>query len=195
MRRGKSGASMSPAELDAARRPSWVKARRVQAKGSSAVAYVWENGRGQPCAMMYRGKQSKPAEHYRYASELHRAKRVEEFFASVAAWEGRAKEAKVPHKYQVGHILRTCWGYDQTNVEFFEVVRVPGPFSIVVRELADVDVGGGHGGDSSRSAPKIGHYVGEEKLCRAYGKDGVRIDDVRRAWLWDMKPASYSWGH
>lgn len=190
----KSGSSMTPAELEATRRPA-TPCRRVKAKGCSAVAYVYEAGPGRFVAQMFAGKRTKPDQWYRYATAERRAQAVEHYFAGIAARENREKERRAPHKYEVGHVLRSCWGYDQTNVEFFEVVEVVGPYSIKVRELGAIDVGGGNGGDSSRCAPALGKYVGEAKLCRAYGKDGVRIDDVRRAWLWDAKPVAYSWGH
>ncbi len=34
-----------------------------------------------------------------------------------------------------GDLLNSCWGYDQTNVEFFKVKRVLGKNYIIIQEL------------------------------------------------------------
>ena len=44
-----------------------------------------------------------------------------------------ARKAWVP-TYKVGDIFRTCWGYDQTNVEYFELIEIRGKHGIF-REL------------------------------------------------------------
>lgn len=104
--------------------------------------------------------------------------------------------------YDVGAIWKTSWGYDQTNVEFFQVVRETGA-SIVLRRIgADVDVRDG------RLYPALGrwetdiHLMGNpgtpsrirdeergysEKMCRKpRGKSrSVIIDDVRYAWPYE----------
>lgn len=43
---------------------------------------------------------------------------------------------KVKVQPKVGDILYSSWGYDQTNIEFFKVVRVS-EFSVWIQELAD----------------------------------------------------------
>lgn len=51
------------------------------------------------------------------------------------------KDAKknVVNPYKVGDIFYSSWGYEQTNVEFYQVVEVKGK-NIVVREVAQVRV-------------------------------------------------------
>jgi hypothetical protein len=105
----------------------------------------------------------------------------------------------------VGAVWYTSWGYDQTNVEFFEVVREL-PASVVLRAIG-AEVRGG------RLYPRPGQYVVDfhlsgnpgtperirdeargysEKLCRkpkvdhdGYEHSSVRIDDVRYGWPYE----------
>jgi len=106
---------------------------------------------------------------------------------------------------KVGDIFYTSWGYDQTNVEFYEVTGLTGA-SVKIRQIASEDVSS----DSDmhmRLVPKPGVYVdalplrGQEVTKRLVGSPGspsLKIDDSRRAWLWDGKPkyqTGYGYGH
>lgn len=81
--------------------------------------------------------------YYRFATEAERS-------AYIAKWkEGRwakmnARKERLDAKraaresfinpYKVGDILHSSWGYDQTNVEFFEVVAVR-PRALKIRQV------------------------------------------------------------
>ncbi len=104
-----------------------------------------------------------------------------------------------PHA--VGTVWYTSWGYGQTNVEFFEVVRDTGK-SVVLRRITttvhdgrvypfpgeyaiDFHLAGNPGSDSRLRDEARGY---SEKMCRK-GKGGYRamcrIDDVRYAWPYE----------
>lgn len=95
-----------------------------------------------------------------------------------------------------GKVFYTSWGYDQTNVEFFEVVRET-PSSVVLRRIAS-EVRDG------RLWPRPGEYAVDfllasrqqarerdeargysEKLCRKNGYGSFKLDSSRRAYEWD----------
>jgi hypothetical protein len=96
---------------------------------------------------------------------------------------------------QVGDILYTSWGYDQTNVEFFQVTRVL-PASVEVRRIdKKYDETGFMSGNSVPVPDKFvsDFEFGDKALIRRFRAApglgyAVRIDDVRSAWLWDGKP-------
>lgn len=103
--------------------------------------------------------------------------------------------------YRVGAIWYTRWGYDQTNVEFFEVVRETGASVVLRRIKSEVHDG--------RRFPSPGEYTVDfslqgnpgtparirdegrgysETLCRKRdvgSRPMVRIDDVRSAWPYE----------
>lgn len=80
----------------------------------------------------------------------------------------RMKEARqnMKHGFEMGMILYNSWGYEQTNIDFYQVVEVK-PKSIVIREIAQENVLGSSEGYSSMSAfvrPKENEFIGEELL-------------------------------
>src|SRR4051794_14833133 len=156
-------------------------ATKIQDKKSGAVAYLYERHR-QPCAAVFYAKASKPARQFRFRSAVTRESRIRGFFqgcrehqARVAA---RRQERKAfAHDYQVGDILNTCWGYEQTNREFFEVVEVRGKW-LIFREVAQDRHE--HAWAQGTCVPLPGQYIGEP-IRRLAGPYGVKIDDVRTA--------------
>lgn len=90
----------------------------------------------------------------------------------------RAERAEQPHELAVGDVLRAMWGYDQTNVDYYEVTRLIGKSMVEVREIGALSENTGDmQGDC---APSPGHYIGEPQRCRPSGRS-VRIDSVRTA--------------
>jgi hypothetical protein len=96
----------------------------------------------------------------------------------------------------VGDILYTSWGYDQTNVNFYQVVGVPSPAMVVIREIGSKEVA-----DSKVvAAPNI--FVGPpvRKKIRPSGQGGksyaVKITGYSSAYVWDGNPKYVTpWGY
>jgi len=94
------------------------------------------------------------------------------------------------HGLTVGSILVRSWGYDQTNVDFFEVVAVRGAM-VRIREVAAVVVES-HAG-AEYLAPRRGIYTGDvsgwKRPSRGYkGSTSVKVSDYGHAYLWDGRP-------
>ena len=109
-------------------------ATKVEREDIGAVAYAYEIG-SKPCAIMFLGKQSKPASNYSYRTVEKRDEAIEDFFAaqqrvmeSKAARKEEQKAAKKAaiEKIKVGDIFVSSWGYDQTNVDFYQIVGASG---------------------------------------------------------------------
>lgn len=138
---------------------------KVAAKNSPAFVYIFESA-GQPCARAFPSEKAiNPVWKYRFRSLAEREKCVREFFASQAARAARkaeaaAKKAAYVHDYKPGQILKGSWGYDQTNVDYFEVVGVKGKM-LEIRELQQARKGDGFGG-SSKCVPLPGSFASEE---------------------------------
>jgi hypothetical protein len=66
----------------------------------------------------------------------------------------------------VGDILSTCWGYDQTNREFYEIVKVRGA-AVTLRQIATETVATGD--MTARVIPLPGQFVDKELMRRAPG--------------------------
>lgn len=154
---------------------------KVADKLSSAVAYLYERN-GILFAMGFHGRADKPDWHFRFKTAHLREKHIREHFQ---AWQARAKrvedhraEAKAwVNDYKVGDMLNTCWGYDQTNREFFEVIAVNGKM-LTLREVAQTRRDTGY--NQWQCGPLPGDYIGDPIIRRAQ-QYGIKIDDVRRA--------------
>ena len=147
-----------------------VGAIKVADRASDAVAYVYTDRRGKLCARVFYGRQSKPVVAYSYRSAAERQASVTRAFESRRAWAAnivaRKAAAKASaHVYTVGEILSTCWGYDQTNREFYEVVAVKGS-AVTVRRIGTESVSTGWA--TERVIPLPGAFIGPEirKIAR-----------------------------
>lgn len=148
---------------------------------SSAVVYLYEEEGGNKfCVAAFRGRRSKPEWHYGLPDAKRRSAQIEGFFETVRAQEKAVKEARQPRPrgLAVGDVLYASWGYDQTNVDYFEVTSLIGSTMVEVRQIrAEMHPTSDYRG---YSIPCPGEFVGEP--LRRGARDGyVRIDDVRFA--------------
>lgn len=163
--------------------PSAVK---VIDKLSDAVAYLYER-HGQPVGLVYYGKQTKAVAHFRYRADhaLDRERMVTRYFAARRArnkmMAERAQERKaLVNRYKVGDILNTCWGYDQTNREYYEVTGVKAKMV----ELTQIECASRAAGDmAEKTAPLAGAFIKDAKPIWRRAGDWVKIDGIRRASL------------
>ena len=120
------------------------------------------------------GKSAKPSFYYLFKNEANAEKHCREWLESQKKWqtikdteraEKQAKRAtlKASDHWAVGDVAYTSWGYDQTNVEYFQVVRLL-PKSVIVRQVAvnSSDFGGPTGG---KIAPRRYEFIGPEQVC------------------------------
>ena len=106
-------------------------AQKIASKKSTAVVYLYDNLRG-PCAVGFFGKADKPAFQYRYANAAKRMASVVGWIKSMdeiterkaAALTTKKLVRALPQQFlKVGDVLSSSWGYDQTNIDFYYVVR------------------------------------------------------------------------
>jgi hypothetical protein len=135
--------------------------------------------------------------------------------ATVVAIGGKPTENGLWVKPKVGDILYSSWGYDQTNIEFFKVVKVS-EFSVWIQEIGKkvVEVTGwAHQNVVPVDSPEyqvrnwdkekddwdnVNEYITkthpiQRKKIQAYGDGyGVSLNSFSSAWLWDGKPKGQS---
>lgn len=82
-----------------------------------------------------------------------------------------------PRAVKVGDIFEMSWGYDQTNVDYFQVVSVTGK-GVYVREIGAKTVPGSEGFMSDRRMPAPDAFLQSSSWCEPRGIDpetGCRI--------------------
>jgi len=154
-----------------------------------------------PVVQIWQGKQSKPFVHYSYTD-------IESAEKSISGYKKRARdryesveEAKTAKKqalsnfkssFTKGTILTASWGYDQTNVDFYEVIDVKG------RTVEIQEIGQNFTEEafmSGHTVPDVNRKIGtplKKRICvTAYGngvKETIKINSSVRLSIWDGKP-------
>lgn len=93
-----------------------------------------------PAALGFHGKAMKPDFRYYFASPEQREAYVARYLAAIEARRARKLEAAQArkawrHDVKVGDVFRASWGYDQTNVDYYEVVALVGETMAEIREI------------------------------------------------------------
>lgn len=91
----------------------------------------------------------------------------------------RASDQALHKQLELGAVFYSMWGYDQTNVDFYELVGKSGAQTLILRRLkADTtDTGGPEGGVTS---PLVGNFAGPEFRARL-SRGHVRVDQGQTA--------------
>jgi len=107
-------------------------------------------------------------------------------------------------KYKLGDILKMSWGYDQTNVDFFEVTKLVGKTMIEIRKVANKIVRGA-GEPQEFVVPVPGEYLTwDPEFAKPLRKKPNAEGRVKiyswgaGAYPWNGKPAYKTgamWGH
>lgn len=108
------------------------------------------------------------------AGREEQAKRTEERKVARAA---ARKEAIA--KVKKGDIFVASWGWEQTNVDAYQVVEKKGA-TVALREIALESIEGSEQFMSDRCRPLLNRFIGERFTKRITGR-GINIDDVRHA--------------
>lgn len=153
---------------------------------------------------VFRGRKKKP-ESYMYSTVADMLKSIDMFiskhFIKIKEKENQrdknkrmAEEAR--SNIKVGDIFATSWGYEQTNVGFFEVVERISNAYVNVRQISSKILS--EECMSATVAPNKGDYISEAKKCQInkYGHI-VKADQYgHTAYKTDSESSHYvSWSH
>lgn len=134
---------------------------------------------------IWRGRAVKPYAYYSFktaerrdayiAQEKRSADASRQYKAESKARQAENK-AKGAELFQVGTLLVHSWGYDQTNVDFFQVVERKGMTvkirPIAGREKKDSD----HGGMANRVMAVKDSFIGEEVITKRINGTSLSMD-------------------
>lgn len=195
-----SNSSLARFELAALRR-AFVGplAQRVADKSGRWEAFIVQRtsaqGKSSLSLAFFAGRAEKPTHYYRMRDRAHalqclrqQAHLAEAMAARRAelAAQRREKLAK-PHGLQVGDVLHSTWGYEQTNIDYYQVTAVIGVRTVEVRKIGcqsqetaymsgvSVPAPGNFTGPVMRK--KVDEYGQVNVLNASYGRAG-RIEPV-----------------
>lgn len=175
--------------------PANAEARDFPA--AAVIAYCYETPNG-PAFVAYKGRRSKPSRFYSFRCVERRDENLADFVRQETEVEDcKRKRRETGHGLIVGDIVYSSWGYEQTNVDFFEVVRVPSSRSAVVRKVEKQTTLSEQGRMCGEVMPKPGMYVksAKESTRRAAGLHSLNGGKLAYGVLnkWDGKPKSVTW--
>jgi len=120
---------------------------------------------------------------------------VEAYKAERAA-EKKERIEMARNSVIVDDIFVSSWGYEQTNVDAFQVVEKKGNASVVLRPIACRAVEGteiSHG-MAQNVVPVHNAFIGEETITKRITEYGIKINSYSSAFQWDGKREFYnSW--
>ena len=149
-----------------------------------------------PIAAIFFGKRTKAESHTRFQT----AARRDEFVAASVQTHRNWLKAKADYKAKqkaenvrklvVGDILVSSWGYEQTNIDYYQVTKLVGKASVEItpigqrrKETAFMQ---------GTCEPKPSNFIGEPIRKRVQGSDHVKITSYSYAWKWDGRPRHWS---
>ena len=133
----------------------------------------YETIAGKPCLNMWKPKAINPHVNYSFKTVEEREKYINQQVVNFESWQKRKDEYKAQRKgtaqdlgkVKVGDIYYASWGYDQTNIDFFQVVKVEGR-SAWLRAIGDhvsIDDPGHYShGMANHVMPSPNNFIGDK---------------------------------
>ena len=160
----------------------------------------------QPILIVFRGRSAKAISNYYYRSyELRedaikgfkkRADEHEEYDLKKKA----DKKALGSPKSEIGTIFVDSWGYDQTNVDYYQIIERPSKHFAVVRQIGSSMVEGSAGYDCCNVVPVKDSFCGDPFRAKlslnsfsGKGVENFKTRSYSSAHTWDGRENYKSW--
>jgi hypothetical protein len=176
----------------------WIPqdAEVIENTRANAVAYLYADHRGRPCVIAYQGRRKKADMHVGCPSAAYREQRVSEWFGRLEGYAQQREAEREARKHfvcdiPVGTMFYRTWGYEQTNVDFYEVVALRGKRTVMLRPIVADTIE--CGSMSGTATPVAGKFKGEAFAARASSANEIRIDGRKAVQVWAGRPITCSW--
>ncbi len=127
-----------------------------------------------PVAKIWAPKGTKPATHYRFRTIAARDAYVTQYTSNYAEVMDskqsrrdalKARNSQHADVVDVGHVFVWSWGYDQTNIEYFQVIAKSGQ-TVTVRPICQSTIPGSEQFMCEHVKPMLGHFIEAEPPIR-----------------------------
>ncbi len=160
-------------------------AQHLRCKLGDAEAWTWtENGRFYAIGFLGRAQNPHQGSRFYFRTAEQRAAWIRRLFETAAAVQAsktkrqaeKAEARAKGHALQVGDVLMSSWGYDQTNVDYYQVTALVGKQMVEYRPIAAQTEQAGY--MSGYCVPAPGNFKGpakRAKVCEYGQRDSIRI--------------------
>lgn len=179
--------------------------KEIKAAKTDAVAYINDYADGTKyTAMVFGGKRSKYDKYFGFKTKEARDNYVIKYFTdqenlalSKKKWaeDKKAQAEENQANYQVGDILVSSWGYDQTNIDYYQVIERTAKMA-TIQKICKEFLDSGYPSED-KVIPLKDAFVGKPKK-KKIGTYGITLSSYETASLWDGKPdyeTAAGWGH
>ncbi|WP_372826520.1 hypothetical protein [Polaromonas sp.] len=186
-------ASTAPAKARQTRAIVPALGQRLASKSGAWEAWFYPGKAGKLNMVFYQGKAFKPTKHFHFhdAGRRMQAFRTLAIAAEQAAAarqehaDSRRAELAKPHGLTVGAVLVHSWGYDQTNIDYYQVTAVIGRRMVAIRAI---DCERQPTGDMTGiCVPCPGVFTGEAKRAKVTSGDHIRVAGFSRGYAYPLE--------
>lgn len=156
-----------------------------------AVVFCHKDDQNFVFLIAFSGRKKKPDFCFRFRTEdaawAYQKKWHEELICRAQVAATRRAQKALPHGLQIGDVLVSSWGYDQTNIDYYEVTRLVGKQSVEIRQIEKLlqEKEGMHGD----CVPRRGHYKSDAMVKRVGEGGYVKV----KAWgVWARKKEEFN---
>ncbi len=178
---------------------NYDSAKLEEYKDIKLVTYITSvRGEDKPGMQIYKGRAGKPCSYYYYQSEDRRNTAIElnkklADEREIYKAERKAKKQAFVANHEIGDIYVASWGYDQTNVDFYQVIETVGKRTVIVKELCQEIVEGSAGMMCADVMPLKDDFLNDNTFKKRVGEYGIKISECQHARKWDGTPMYNSW--
>jgi hypothetical protein len=190
--------------------PRYIPENSTVITAHGATVYTYTSKDNKPAAIAYIGSSSKKHWHYRFMNDAQRTAKIAELLENMKTQEEfknarKAEKATFKHGFKVGEFLYSSWGYDQTNVEYYQITATTAK-TVTFREVKQQGEYNGHAMTGTCS-PVANDFLSDKEFtrtarpCSRMGTDGEKGavefaeskgDYQKSLWAWDGHPKGYS---
>lgn len=168
--------TLTPEQLHE-RRKSTRPEMIIRPKNTDGVVYVGRTPGGKLYGRAYCGKALRPSWHYTFTDMARLQKHATAWADTLRRIakdraDRSAARAAFRHTLQVGDILVSTWGYDQTNVDYYQITQLNGQHMVTACAIGADNVD--RGNMTGRSVPVPGKFTGKPFRARVGSGNSIK---------------------
>ena len=163
-------------------------AKRILCKLQSCDVYLFETADGKPAARGYKGRAYKPTFVYRFRDVGKRAEFLGRWMKEnydQAQLKATQIFSNKTRSLKIGDVLCASWGYEQTNIDYYMVVKLVGKVSVDIVQIGKQKLEDGPQSMTGRCVPDKSVTFGDVMRKKPDG-DGIKIASY--CWAKLIKP-------
>lgn len=153
----------------------------TQNEAEGVIVFVRENGGGSVSVAAFSGRRAKPDFYYRYNGMQYAERAIKTWLEKIESSKQFKEKIKAEnaakieqgHGLKVGDVLSSCWGYEQTRYDYYQVTNLVGKRSVEMREIGrEIEETNYMQG---LSVPVKNAFIGEAKTYRVTPDGSVKV--------------------